>query len=233
MPHTAVILTGQMRSFATCIHTLRWHVLRHYPSPAFYVATVQDEDTASIKLLHELFPAAPVFTDIIDAQPELPEPVEPVRFEPYARSVPMQAVLRQLWQLERGWELFQRHPVPATIFLRVRPDLFFHSFTPPAAVPARAAFTPWWGNFGGVNDRVAVLGAEAAPHYFTAYSHLAAAMQAGCPIHPESLVRAGLELRGARVIPRLITEFSTLRKNGEFRPPEIQAWDMAHAALTG
>ena len=232
---TAVIITGHARTFATCIHTLKWHVLRHYPDCTFYVSTVRDADSEGMEAtLRELFPTSPVWVDMVDTQPELAEPFEPVRFEPYARSVPVQAVLRQLWQNERGWSMLQDHREDESpTVIRVRPDLFFHSFEPPhpqVTFPTDAA-TPWWGRFGGVNDRFAILGRKAAQCYFTAYSYIPIAMKQGCPLHPESLVLAAMDLRGCAVTAKLQTEFTTLRKDGTSRPPEIAAWDLAHAAL--
>ena len=227
-----VIITGHMRSFARCVHTLRWQVLRHYEVDAFFISTVQDEDTDSHKLLAELFPDVPIYTDIVDAQPELPEPKETVRFEPYARSVPIQAVLRQLWQLERGWALRQERSGRSEVVIRVRPDLFFHSFTKPYP-GLNDACTPYWGRFGGVNDRFAVLGDNAARHYFQTITKVPALLASGCPLHPESLVKASLEDGGCIVADTLQTEFSTLRNNGEVRQPEISPFDFCHAALNG
>lgn len=232
---TAVIMTGHARTFATCIHTLRWHVLRHYADPAFYVSTIKDEDSAGMEtMLRKLFPGAPVSVEMIDAQPDLPEPPEPVRFEPFARSVPLQAVLRQLWQLEHGWKLYQRvGRETEDTFIRVRPDLFFHSFEPPPVqIDADVCHSVWWGRFGGLNDRFAVMGEQAAWAYFTAYSFIPKAQEHGCPLHPESLIKASLLLHGCKSVDRLKCEFSTYRKDGQHRPPEILPWDLAHAALT-
>lgn len=229
---TAVIITGHMRTFATCVHTIKWHVLRHYSDPAFYVSTVRDEDAESYKILHELFPGAPVRVDIVDEQPQLEEPPEPVRFEPYARSVPLQAVLRQLWQLERGWQLYERNcRETEDQIIRVRPDLFFHSFKHPGTVAGVEAITPAWGRFGGVNDRFAVLGVFAARHYFTTFGKLARLQSKGCPLHPESLVMASLEDGQCNHEDILAAEFTTYRKDGSHRPPEFSPVDFLHAAL--
>lgn len=230
---TAVIMTGHARTFATCIHTFKWHVARHYADPSFYVSTVRDEDSAGMEpLLRKLFPSAPVYIEQIEAQPNIPEPAEPVRFEPYARSVPVQAVLRQLWQNERGWELYKRTAtVEAKTFIRVRPDLYFHSLSnPPLGDPfPHTAFTPKWGRFGGVNDRFAIMGRAAAEYYLTAFSYMPTAMSAGCPLHPESLVMAAMELRGCNIDDSLSVQFSTWRKDGQHRPPEIMAVDLLDA----
>lgn len=230
--NTAVIITGHMRTFAACLPTLKWHVFRHYPGAAFYVSTIKDEDAPSAELLREHFPDAPVYIDAIGNQPDLPEPPEPVRFEPYTRSVPLQNVLRQLWQLEQGWELMlaKAHVEPDCV-IRVRPDLFFHNFEQPFGPAHDSCYSPWWGRFGGINDRFAVMGYKAAQAYFTTYSRIPELQALGCPLHPESLVKASLLARGCESIDRLKTEFTTTRKDGQHRPPEILPWDLAHAAL--
>lgn len=232
---TAVLITGHMRTFPVCVHTLRWQVLRHYQRAgdlSFYVSTVRDEQADSWKLLEQLFPKSPVYVDVVDGQPDIPEPHEPVRFEPYARSVPMQAVLRQLWQLNECWKLYRRSGETGhEVFIRTRPDLFFHDFTPLTRPLNEEAHTPWWGRFGGVNDRFAVLGAAAAEAYHSTFTKLDSLLEKGAPIHPESLVEAAMNEVGCWVRHRLRATFSTLRLNGEMRPPEISAIDIAEAAL--
>lgn len=224
---TAILLSGQMRTFATCAYTQRWHVYRHFPDADFYVSTVEDKDAASVDVLRKLYPHAKIKTEVVGSQPNLPEPTENVRFEPYPRSVPMQAVLRQLWQLEKAWRLV-KEPEEYDCFLRVRPDSFFHSFVNPVGTMFRQwAFTPWWGRFGGVNDRFAVLGRDAAKAYFTTYGQIPQLIEAGCPIHPESLVAGSLSLAGCVVNDTLRAEFSTLKHEGA-RPPEIIGMDIAH-----
>lgn len=231
---TAIFLVGHMRTFANCAHSFRWQVARHYQwdEVEFFVSTVQDEQADSWKLLHELFPGAPVHVAVEPSQPDLPEPVELVRFEPYARSVPVQGVLRQLWQLQRAWELYnqQKRP-PHDVFIRTRPDLFWHSFKQPHQPDTNEAFVPWWGRFGGLNDRFAVMGGHAASHYFQTYSKLEMLLNMGCPLHPESLVAASLWDGDCIIRDTLRAEFSTLRLDGTCRGPEITPIDMAHAQL--
>lgn len=230
---TAVIITGHARTFQNCIPTLRWHVLRHYEPLSFYVSTVKDEDSRGMyATLHALYPGAAVHIDEIDAQPDLPEPAEAIRFEPYARSVPVQAVLRQLWQLEQGWKFFEeaKHDDPDVV-IRVRPDLFWHDFSRVEVDYPNQAFVPAWGCFGGVNDRFAVLGARAARAYFTTYSQIPTLMGYGCPLHPESLVKAALEYGGAQVSRDMVAVFSTLRKDGQVRPPEFSHVDLIRSMV--
>lgn len=224
---TAVIISGHMRTFSTCIHTLRWHVLRHCQNLSFYVSTVKDDDAASVGALHSLFPDARIHVRIEDEQPVLPTP-DTLSFEPYTNSVPRLAIIRQLWQLRQAWTLFEQHATGNELqIIRTRPDLYFHSHVP-AFPMGNVALTPWWGRFGGVNDRFAILSPAAAQSYFCAFDNVPHLLANGCPFHPESLLRAGLELGEVRIVDALKTEFSTFRKDGNHRPPEISAIDIAH-----
>lgn len=245
-----------MRTFDRCLPTLHWHVFRHFPHADFYVSTVADANAAKANLIQEKYPNALVAVDVVAAQPELPIPPGPKGWklgayfghEPYCISVHPQAILRQLWQLQRCWELMLSKQVTGKneydIIIRCRPDLYFHSFQMPVFAAAiierlmgpgeaildfgRHASTPWWGRFGGVNDRFAVLGGTAAPAYFTAFERIQDLMAAGCPLHPESLVRAALEFGGARIDTALLAEFSTAREDGTLRAPEAPLSDQVH-----
>ncbi len=238
---TAVLFTGHMRTFRHCLPTIRWQVLRHYENPTFYVSTINDADAESWKLLERMFPGAPVYVEVVEKQPQLPMPagvpdeakwVNGACFthEPYAISVSPQAVLRQLWQLNETWKLYRRSgDFGHDTFLRIRPDLWLHSFQGPIKPLSIIAHTPWWGRFGGINDRFAVLGTRAAEAYFTTFERVPELIADGCPFHPESLVKASIEKAGCHVSDFLPVEFSTLRGNGESRAPEISPIDFVHA----
>jgi hypothetical protein len=240
---TAVIISGHMRTFDRCFATMKWHVFRHLPpTTRFFVSTVMDEDAGKVDLLTDAYGADRVSVDIVAQQPDcvaemrasgVSLPAEwqkgrPYTHEPYAISVHPQAVLRQLWQLQRAWDLYRSEVAGCECVIRLRPDMWFHDFHMPRVL-SKDALVPWWGRFGGVNDRVAVLGIEAAPAYFGTYQNIPKLTKAGCPIHPESLVAASLADGGAWTVPELRAEFSTLRPNGEMRAPEISASDIACA----
>ncbi len=250
---TAVIISGHMRTFAVCLPTFRWQVLRHFGDEIdFYVSTVEDANAPTWKLLEKAFPHRPVYCEVLPSQPTIPVPPEwgdetkwqanvCHTWEPYAISVSPQAVLRQLWQLNEAWKLYRRSgPTDHTIIIRARPDLWFSGFQmpdslvahPTAIIDSQKAFTPWWGRFGGINDRFAMLGAEAASNYFRTFTRLPELIAAGAPMHPETLIRASMELAGCIVDDTLRVEFSTVRNNGEARAPEIGPIDIAHAALS-
>lgn len=253
---TAVLYTGHMRTFAQCLPTQYWQVLRHYaPQIDFYVSTIRDEDAESWKLLEKLFPSAKVFVEVVPEQPQLalPAGLPPesawregacFSWEPFAISVPPQAVIRQLWQLNETWKLYRRSgEFGHTTFLRMRPDTWMQGYVPPFPRPETSilescdwfkftAETPWWGRFGGINDRMALLGETAAEAYFTTFARLPELIAAGCPLHPESLVCASLTAAGCLPSHKLRAEFSTLRKNGECRSPEISPIDFVHACMS-
>lgn len=226
----AIIISGHMRTFAACLPTLKWQVLRHYGKPEFFVSTVRDERTETWRELERHFPGCEIHVSVEESQPdiELPEPWKGKGWAPYAISVPQQAVLKQLWQLSRAWKLYRvtRSCEHATV-IRTRPDIWFSGFLP--RVPAsNHALTPWWGRFGGVNDRFAVMGQDAARAYFAAFDSMHEMAAEGAPLHPETLVRYSMERSGIVVHDDLKVEFSTIRENGECRAPEIGLIDLAH-----
>lgn len=232
----AVIYTGQMRTFDKCIKTHFWHVFRRFADCHFFVSTVKDGDEHKAGLLREYSPNVTV--DVVDAQPDFPElkPWSPGQFyshEPFAISVPPIAVLRQLWQLEQGYRLFQKSGLKPDLVIRIRPDIYFHSLY--LEIPSEYMFgthVPWWGCFGGVNDRFAIMSPIAAAMYFTAYSNREKLWNVHhCPFHPESMIYGNLTVHGHAVSRKLQALFSTLRVNGEMRGPEISAWDIANCAL--
>jgi len=260
---TAVLISGQLRTFAKCWPTQRWHVLRHFDDPHFFI-TVQDEmegvEPFELGLLRAEYGSDHVHVDL-RTDPDLsahltPELAAAFHLAPYANAAPAHQLLLQHWYQQEVWKFFQSTikqeerggregsvslpalPVlPVQKFdtiIRLRGDLWFHSFEISdleSQMHERTALVPWWGRFGGINDRLAVMGPEAAKYYFTVFEAIPELLAAGCPFHPESLVKANLERGNINLYETLRTEFSTLRQNGQSRPPEIAPWDLAHAAL--
>lgn len=233
----AFIYTGAMRSFDRCLANHRWMIHRHFPEAKFYVVTEDDEDAHKAELLNGAISRKL-------KQPEMIIPAgcpdewtkgQPYMHEPYAISVDPRAVLGQLWTLREGWRLYEEANDPAHLVIRIRPDIWFHSFEIPTPVWESQrndyAALPWWGHFGGCNDRFALLKPTAAKLYFETYDRIPMLMKHGCPLHPESLVNYSMRFAGCSINNRMRTEFSTVRKNGEVRPPEIFSWDLAHCGL--
>lgn len=236
---TAFIITGQMRTFKHLHKNQNWQVFRHFADPHFFVSVANDEQAKDAELYKQY---GETFIEYVDQPEHIPLPngcpteeswVKDQNFmhEPYSISVSPQAVLKQLWALQRGWE-FMRETHKVFDFdwvVRIRPDLHFFYFHPnalPIKADPWAAFTPWWGRFGGVNDRFAVLGGSAACLYFNTFTMLQDSIDAGAALHPESLVRYQLEDK-CNLNDRFPVSFATLRMDGSMRMPEVSADDLA------
>lgn len=234
-----------MRSFDKCLANHEWFIHRRFPGAKFYVCTEDDADAEKANLLRRDNELDSVTIRVVK-QPEmiLPHgcphewtPGKPYMHEPYFISVPPAAVMGQLWMLREAWRLYEEAGDPAELIIRIRPDLWFHSFEVPRWFTdwrglgdgrEAIACTPWWGRFAGVNDRFALLGMAAASHYFWTYDKIPALIKAGAPLHPETLVAESMKHGRIDICDDLKAEFSTLRTTGEMRPPEITMIDLAH-----
>lgn len=287
---TAIIFSGQIRSYEACYCTQRALVYRHFPEAHFFFVVQADEAVEpALAQLRKDYPADRIHVrQLTDPTIEVTGLINDRWLEaPYANAAPPHQLLLQLWYQSQAWKFMAEteNTLGETFdtLVRIRPDQWIRSFEMPKGVgeitqtryapvakaflhhslhdqgimepngsvtvvcppPSGTAFTPWWGEFSGVNDRLAILGREAAFAYFTVYEQLADLLAAGHAFHPETLVRAALERAGTRISPTLLTEFDTWRpkgqppKQGEYlnafgyavRPAEILPWDLAHAAL--
>lgn len=218
----AIIYSGGCRSFDRCLPNHVWMLHRFFPDAHYFFSTYRDGSEHQAELLREKYPGR-VEIEIVDKQPlfEFDKPWTPGAFyshEPYAISVSPQAVLGQLWQLERAWKLKGDKDFDAII--RCRPDIWFQELQMPKTPLAHHAYVPNFGFFGGVNDRFAIMGPCAAAGYFQTFLMLDGLQKMGAPIHPETLVKEALELVRARIFA-FHCIFSTRRISGEMRNPEI------------
>jgi hypothetical protein len=184
------------------------------PNPTFFISCANDDqakDALSIKSLFES-----VHIETVE-QPQLHEPAVREGPVPMAISSSAQAVLRQLWHLNRVWEFHRSISTDFDIYVRCRADLLFHRFELPRRnqIEDTSAFTPWWSSYGGINDKFAILGRSAAETYFTVFDHLDELLSQGCPLHPETMIHERLSASNMRVYQTLVAEFSTIRLNGE------------------
>jgi hypothetical protein len=220
MSKTAVLISGQMRTFSHCLPSLYWNVFRKLKDPHFFVSCADDEQASSAYMLELHYPGK-VHIEIVK-QPTLPEPHKSYAdHAPYAISVPIQNILRQLWHYNRVWEFFNEvtgELKDFTAFVRCRPDLFFHRFDAPAEPLPHEFLGVWKARCGGVNDRFAIMGPKAAEAYFTAFPRLQSLLDLGCPLHPESIQQAAMEFEGVGIRNRLTCEFTTVRFNGKNDP---------------
>ena len=259
---TAILYSGQLRTFAQWYPTQRWHVLRHFADPHFFF-TIQAQPDA-LQILAPLI--ADYGADHVHVQqltdPDLTPDLTPqlsaaYHQAPYANAAPAHQLLLQHWYQAQVWENFCGHRKTLSLefdtIIRLRPDLFFHSFEDPTAqkvtrtdreghpngivifqggIRDDEVLTPWWGRFGGLNDRFAIMGPAAARAYFDVYGKIPELLGSyRAPFHPETLLAARLEIAQVHVTQTLRAEFSTLRMNGQARPPEISPIDLAHCAL--
>ena len=226
---TAVLISGQMRTFARCYPTQKWQIFRHYePNIHFFVSCVNDPQADSVKLLSDDYENVSV--ERYDDPTDLPK-IHPENgwHAPYANSTTHDKLMLQHWGNEKVWKFFLSCPDPGSFdqIIRIRPDLWIHRFSPPRKPDPNEAFCPWWGKFGGVNDRLAIMGPYAASNYFGMYADIEPLLKRGCPFHPETLVAESMRWRGMIIHNDLMTEFSTERMDGSRRWAEIVMSDIA------
>lgn len=223
---TAVFYSGQARSFAKVFANQYWHVLRKLPNPEFFVSVADDEQAADMELLRTKFDRVNI--EVVQ-QPTLPEPPpDPPHLAMYPPSSSPQAILRQLWALDRAWEFYvSRISKTHDLVVRIRPDLAFYRFEMPALLSPGKCLTPWWARWGGINDRFAVMGQRAAVNYFTSFQVVDGLLSNGCPLHPETLMAASLALGGIKPDHTLATEFATIRLDGTRVEPSVSLTDQA------
>lgn len=248
---TAFLFSGQLRSFSQCYPTQKWQVFRHYPDAHFFFCVQNNEQVNSLAAIKRDYPDR-VHVKLID-DPVLPEiPLSFGAHAPYANAAPHNRLLLQHWYSWQSWRFFidaiDAREIPLSsfdTFIRMRPDNWMQSFNKPYwldGVDCRIS-SPWWGRFGGINDRMAIMDATAAAVYFTLYNGVENLLRDGCPFHPESLLLAHLERNGIKVSHTLNALFGTLRlprpdpQNPqrmiqEMRFPEIQQHEAAEYART-
>lgn len=219
---TAVLYSGQARTIAQCLPTQHWHVFRHFPGLHFFIVWQKTPDAvAGVKLLEDKYGKERVHSKLIDDPTDLPLiPLKYGAYAPYSNmNVPHKQLMMQHWyQNEVGTWFDKWGSEVFTTIIRMRGDLFFHRFDDaPTEAGDRVCYSPWWGRFGGVADRFAVMGREASRHYFTVFQKIQKLLDAGCPFHPESLLKASLDDGGILILDTLRAEFSTRREDGTDR----------------
>ena len=233
---TVVIYSGQARTFARTYPNQKWFLLRRLVNPVFFVSVADDADAKSMEVLRKDWPE--VHIEYVNP-PKLEEPpfaltdaapysITPTRTPDIG---PLQGIMRQLWHNSRAWKFFTENAKmdEFTSIVRCRPDLHFQHYREALWTPApREAITPRWGTYGGVNDRFAIMGREAAQAWLTAYDVLPALLEKGCPFHPETLIAAALENAGCFSTPGLDAWFAFRRTDGSFEHPIVLPQDFAN-----
>lgn len=165
-----------------------------------------------------------VHAEFYDDPSDLPE-IAPDKgaFAPYANATTHDKLMLQHWGNKKVWDFFASSEATESfdVIIRIRPDLWIHRFAPPdldvLGMRPRWVFAPWWGKFGGINDRLAVMGREAAETYFNLYSGIDGLLKHGCPFHPETMLSGWLQMCGITVENTLMATFSTDRMDGSRR----------------
>ncbi len=227
---TAVLISGQLRTFKKCYPTQKWQIFRHYePDIHFFVSVVADGQSPE-QLLHDYENVRIEYytdpTDLLDV------PMQQGAHAPYANATSHYKLMLQHWGNKKVWDFFASSAATESfdVIIRIRPDLWIHRFERPRTFEdtlLNMVKAPWWGKFGGINDRLAIMGKGAAAAYFTLYDAIPTLLRNGAPFHPETLLAEWLRSSGAIVESNLMTEFSTERMDGSRRWAEIVMSDMA------
>lgn len=230
---TAVLISGQLRTFKKCYPTQKWQIFRHYePEIHFFASVCNDDQILTIQDLQSDYKNVKV--ECYDDPTDLPNiPTEQGKFAPYANAASHHKLMLQHWGNKKVWDFFSSEAKGSfDVIIRIRPDLWIHRFKAPVIdnifpIDLNTVFAPWWGKFGGINDRLAIMGKEAAPVYFNIYDMIPSLLRGGCPFHPETLLSESLRTQGILVKSSLMTEFSTERMDGSRRWAEIVYSDIA------
>lgn len=215
---TAVIMPGHLRTFAINYPNHRWMLHRHLGELDFYIATEPDERHEDWKVLLQHHPADRIHVVYLAPPDGLVEPDPTLdQFAPYPRTMTRQpgltnnqSLMRALWGLARmGDHILDRgraHDYDQ--FMLCRGDFFIHHFDPPRVTPREnECFISWYGNYGGATG-IGLFGWRALAGYLHTHDRLNELLAAGCPLHPECLVAASMELNHAVVNRTLAIEWS-------------------------
>ncbi len=234
---TAVLISGQARTFAQVWENQYFNVYRKLENPEFFVSVEDDKQAYTMGLLRERFPKDRVHIELVK-QPQIPEPpaTKPHQYG-YGTAAKPQDILRQLWALDRVFDFFtEKCSGDYGTVVRIRPDLRFLRFDlslNSCKPSSHQCFTPWWSRWGGINDRVAVMGLEAALAYFSTFQALNKLLALGAPLHPETLIYTNLTEEGVPVSHTLATEFIAVRLDGTTTQVDPTPIDIAEYGRTG
>ncbi|MEI7933086.1 MAG: hypothetical protein WCI21_08540, partial [Alphaproteobacteria bacterium] len=154
-PKTAILMSGQFRTFTACLNTQHWHIYRRYPDLQFFVVMQNTpEAPGGVQLLKDRYGADRVHARLIDDPTDLP-PIS-LSFGDYAPTVnaaPHERLLMQHWYQHQVLGLFQASGYQPDVVIRMRGDNYFSNFDHTFQQVPDAVHSPYWGRFGGINDR--------------------------------------------------------------------------------
>jgi hypothetical protein len=223
----ALCFSGQMRTLAQCMSTIRRHLLEPLAAAGAeidtFVHAAADADAESALLL------SPRILHV-EPQPWFDEKRYAWRIG--RGCVGIQSVLRQLWSIKKSNDLKRQYAATQGIrydwSFRVRPDTeFVQGPIEFAAVtsrrpPARGVFIPKFSNWYGLNDRFAWGSDLEMDTYSNRFEKLDDYIAAGGVFHPESFLFWSLAAGRAPIL-RSNVAFFTLRKNGDRVLPDFHS----------
>lgn len=211
MNKVAVLVSGQMRTLDKTCDT----IMDLFQDADFYIHAVLDEDSKKAKLLKpKIFYCEP--------QQEMPERIE------YSIQIGrgcsgVQRVLKQLWGLEKVWEIYQDSGDKHDIIVRLRPDTFFlnkklENLKTLSQEDKEYLHVPIFSSYGGLNDRFAFGGTKCMSHYFNRFKLLDFYIDQHGIFHPEtfllwSMINFDIKIKYTKTV------FTTLRKDGTHIQP--------------
>ena len=176
------------------------------------------------------YPKENVHLESINDPTDLPViPAVKGAFAPYANATTHEKLMLQHWGNKKVWDFFcaSADTESFDVIIRIRPDLWIHRFQKPRNLRVNECFCPWWGKFGGVNDRLAIMDKYAAEIYFSVLDVIPKLLDEGCPFHPETLLAEVMQSQSTAIESTLMAEFSTERMDGTRRWAEIVMSDIA------
>jgi len=131
---TAILMSGQMRTFAQCYPTQRWQVYRHYEDCHFFIVVENNDQVNSIQALRRDYGADRVHAQFItDPTGLLQIPEEAGLYAPYQNAAPHNRLMLQHFYQLQVWEYFQqaREGKEFDTIIRMRPDNWMQGFESP------------------------------------------------------------------------------------------------------
>ena len=212
MKKVAILVCGQMRTLDKTYDQIK----SIYPNADFYVHSVLDEDTEKAFLLKPK-------VLIAEPQYEMAERVE------YSWTMSrgchgVQNVLKQLWGLDKVWNIYEKYGEKHDVVIRWRPDTLFSTFPEDLETITEknlnCIFIPRFFNHSGLNDQFAFGNYRNMKTYFTRFKKLDEYIDKGeslgkCSIfHPETFLAWHLLISEKIIIQRTKAVFDILRKDG-------------------
>jgi hypothetical protein len=210
---TAILISGQMRTADVCNENAWKHVAKRVPFTGreTFIHAAADEDAHKLKLYGPK-------RAVVEEQPQLDE-------KNYGQLIGLgcygvQVVLRQLWALQRVWQIMEGDGYRPDWVIRLRPDCWFHNdMEDPMDCDQNCLYVPTFHNFFGLNDRFAFGSYEVMKVYMNRLDNMDEFVTARKLFHPEThlkwtMERAGIEVRRTNIL------FDLVRKNGQHVKPQ-------------